>query len=167
MADIFLSHATEDRERVGRLAARLEAEAWTVFWSPTIGAGTSWRRKLARELDAAKCVVVTGSVAARRITHAACTASHRPVGVLAPFAVDQAASLRSCGHETVVRSVVPVSMNRTVTRIRTTTISGCRQRPGAVKMSLQFRRVLATPACIAGVLVSRPNFNARCGRTKL
>ena len=33
--------------------------------------------------------------------------------------------------------------------------------------SLRVRRRLASTACIAGVRVSRPNRNARCGRTKL
>lgn len=35
------------------------------------------------------------------------------------------------------------------------------------KMSDQAKRVLISPACIAGVRVSRPNFKARCGRMKL
>jgi len=34
-------------------------------------------------------------------------------------------------------------------------------------MSLKDNRFVTKPACIAGVLVSRPNFNALCGRTKL
>ena len=35
------------------------------------------------------------------------------------------------------------------------------------KISLSVSRRVVSPACIAGVLVSRPNFNALCGRTKL
>ena len=35
------------------------------------------------------------------------------------------------------------------------------------KISLNVSRHLASPACIAGVLVSRPNLSAWCGRTKL
>ena len=38
---------------------------------------------------------------------------------------------------------------------------------GDVKMSRMVSRRVASPACIAGVRVSRPNFSARCGRTKL
>lgn len=37
---------------------------------------------------------------------------------------------------------------------------------GTVKMSLQFIGALTKPACIAGVRVSRPIFNALCGRMK-
>ena len=35
------------------------------------------------------------------------------------------------------------------------------------KMSRRVSRRVASPACIAGVRVSRPNLSARCGRTKL
>ena len=35
------------------------------------------------------------------------------------------------------------------------------------KMSRRVSRRVARPACIAGVRVSRPNFSAPCGRTKL
>ena len=40
--------------------------------------------------------------------------------VLAPFAVDQAADLCSCGHENVGRAAGLVSMSWTVTGMRTT-----------------------------------------------
>ena len=35
------------------------------------------------------------------------------------------------------------------------------------KMSRRVSRRVASPACIAGVRISRPNFSAPCGRTKL
>ena len=35
------------------------------------------------------------------------------------------------------------------------------------KISLRASRLATSPACIAGVRVSRPNFRAPCGRTKL
>ena len=61
----------------------------------------------------------------------------------------------------------PVSMSWTVTgRHATATMSTWRE-AGAVKMSRQFIGELTNPACIAGVRVSRPNFNALCGRMKL
>ena len=87
--------------------------------------------------------------------------------VLVPLAVDQAAVRCSYGHENVGSSAVPGSLRWTITGMRTTATKQRRERPRAVKMSLQFSRVLTTPACIAGVLVSRPNFNALCGRPKL
>ena len=78
--------------------------------------------------------------------------------VLAPLAVDQAAIRCSCGHESVGHSAAPVSTSATRTR---------RVTRRAAKMSLMANRVLTRPACMAGVLVSRPNRNALCGRTKL
>ena len=89
------------------------------------------------------------------------------LAVLVPLAVDQAAVRCSYGHENVGSSAVPGSLRWTITGMRTTATKKRRERPRAVKMSLQFSRVLTTPACIAGVLVSRPNFNALCGRPKL
>ena len=80
------------------------------------------------------------------------------IRVLAPVAVDQAAVRCSYGHESVGNSAAPVSTTATNTR----SVTRC-----AVKMSRKANRVLARPACMAGVLVSRPNRNARCGRTKL
>ena len=55
----------------------------------------------------------------------------------------------------------------TVTDTCTTATKIRRVRPPAVKMSRNTKRWLTRPACIAGVLVSRPNLNARCGRMKL
>ena len=36
----------------------------------------------------------------------------------------------------------------------------------AEKMSLNVSRFVASPACMAGVRISRPNLSAPCGRTK-
>jgi len=101
--------------------------------------------------------------------HAALLLHNRSVhfSVLAPFPVDQATVRWSSGHRNVGSSAAPVSLRWTITGMRTTATNIRRARPRAVKMSLQFSRVLTTPACRAGVLVSRPNFNARCGRMKL
>ena len=78
--------------------------------------------------------------------------------VLAPLAVDRAAVRCSCSHERVGDAAAPMSTTATNTRSVTRR---------AVKMSLKANRVLTRPACMAGVLVSRPNRNALCGRTKL
>lgn len=49
----------------GRRAARkprveaLEADGFTVWWDAQIGGGDEWRRSIERELNAAKCVIVT------------------------------------------------------------------------------------------------------------
>ena len=52
--------------------------------------------------------------------HSTCVAPDAQGQVLAPLAVDQVASLCSCGQETVGRAVGPVSMNGPITRMRTT-----------------------------------------------
>ena len=78
--------------------------------------------------------------------------------VLAPLAVDQAAARCSYDHESGGNPPAAVSTTATNTRRRTS-------RP--VKMSLRANRLLTRRACMAGVLVSRPNRKARCGRTKL
>ena len=87
--------------------------------------------------------------------------------VLAPFAVDQAACLRADGEQRVDSSASSDSVGWTVTDTCTTATKIRRVRPPAVKMSRNAKRWLTRPACIAGVLVSRPNLNARCGRMKL
>ena len=86
--------------------------------------------------------------------------------VLAPFAVDQAACLRADGEQRVDSSASSDSVGWTVTDTCTTATKIRRVRPPAVKMSRNAKRWLTRPACIAGVLVSRPNLNARCGRMK-
>ena len=87
--------------------------------------------------------------------------------MLAPYAVDQAADLCPCGHENVGSAAALVFMSWTVTGMRTTATRNTQREAGAVKMSLQFIGALTKPACTAGVRVSRPNFNALCGRMKL
>ena len=61
MADIFLSYASADRERVQPLAEALEEQGYSVWWDTRIGVGTSFDREIERELDACSCVVVVWS----------------------------------------------------------------------------------------------------------
>lgn len=63
MADIFVSYASEDRERVAPIAAYLESQGWSVWWDRRLDAGTSFDREIERELDAATCVLVVWSQA--------------------------------------------------------------------------------------------------------
>ncbi|MEZ5452775.1 MAG: protein kinase [Thiothrix sp.] len=58
MSDIFLSYASNDRERVRQLANVLGAQGWSVFWDRTIPTGTRWHEVLGDELDASSCVIV-------------------------------------------------------------------------------------------------------------
>lgn len=61
MADIFLSYARADRERVGPIVALLESCGWSVWSDARINAGETWDKVIERELAAASCVVVAWS----------------------------------------------------------------------------------------------------------
>jgi formylglycine-generating enzyme required for sulfatase activity len=61
MADIFISYASEDRDKVKPLAKALETQGWTVFWDFTIPVGKTWRQVITGALDDAKCAVVVWS----------------------------------------------------------------------------------------------------------
>jgi formylglycine-generating enzyme required for sulfatase activity len=63
MADIFISYAREDAAAARRLAAELERRGWSVFWDRRIPAGRRFAEVIARELDAAKCVITLWSSA--------------------------------------------------------------------------------------------------------
>lgn len=61
MAQIFISHAHEDKALAKKLADFLEEEGWTVWWDPKIGVGVSWRDTIAKELRDSECVIVLWS----------------------------------------------------------------------------------------------------------
>ena len=61
MADVFVSYAREDRERIASLVELLESRAWSVFWDRDIPPGESWRSFIGAELERARCVVVAWS----------------------------------------------------------------------------------------------------------
>ena len=61
MADIFLSYASEDRERIIPLVEVFEAEGFSVWWDRHIGPGASFDLEIERELALASCVVVVWS----------------------------------------------------------------------------------------------------------
>jgi formylglycine-generating enzyme required for sulfatase activity len=61
MADIFISYAREDLERVRPIVKLIEGAGWSVFWDRTIPAGNTWRQYIGKALDEAKCVVVVWS----------------------------------------------------------------------------------------------------------
>jgi ribonuclease BN (tRNA processing enzyme) len=58
VADVFLSYAREDRQRVKPLASELAARGYDVWWDHHLTAGENWARKIKAQLDVAKCVVV-------------------------------------------------------------------------------------------------------------
>jgi TolB-like protein/tetratricopeptide (TPR) repeat protein len=61
MADVFLSYASDDRERVAPLVDALELAGFSVWWDRRIDMGTSFDREIERELDAARSVLVVWS----------------------------------------------------------------------------------------------------------
>ena len=42
MSDIFLSYASEDRDRARELAGVFRTRGWSVFWDRTIPPGKTW-----------------------------------------------------------------------------------------------------------------------------
>jgi TIR domain len=65
MADIFLSYCRRDRERVATVARGLEASGRSLWWDPKLASGGDYAMEIEREIDAASCVVVAWSPAAR------------------------------------------------------------------------------------------------------
>lgn len=61
MSDVFVSYKAEDRARVAPLVDALQADGLSVWWDAHIGGGDDWRESIARQLDAAACVLVIWS----------------------------------------------------------------------------------------------------------
>ena len=57
MADVFLSYASADRDRVAPIAKALIDAGWSVWWDQHIQAGDEWDRTIERELEACGVVV--------------------------------------------------------------------------------------------------------------
>lgn len=61
MADIFISYARADRERIEKLAAALESEGYSVWWDQRIQSGSEFSKVIEAEIVAAKAVIVCWS----------------------------------------------------------------------------------------------------------
>ena len=61
MADVFISYARADRDKIAKLAAALEAQGFSVWWDRQILGGAEFAKDIERELNAAKVAVVAWS----------------------------------------------------------------------------------------------------------
>ena len=89
MSDVFLSYASEDRERAAQVAAVLGQQGWSVWWDRKIIAGQAFDQAIERELEAARAVVVLWSahaIASEWVKNEAAVAAER--GVLVPALID-------------------------------------------------------------------------------
>ena len=68
MTDVFLSYASDDRDRVRGLVTLFEDQGWSVWWDRSLNPGQAWDDEIQKQADAAKCMVVVwtnASVASR------------------------------------------------------------------------------------------------------
>ena len=89
MADVFVSYASEDRDRIIRIVEAIEQSGFTVWWDRRISLGNSFDREIERELDAARCVVVvwsTTSIGSDWVRNEAQEGLER--GILVPLLID-------------------------------------------------------------------------------
>ncbi len=61
MVDVFVSYASQDRERVRGLVGEIEATGYSVWWDRQIDAGTAFDREIEKAIDEARCIVVVWS----------------------------------------------------------------------------------------------------------
>jgi len=91
MADVFVSYARTDKERVAPIVAAIEAKGWSVWWDPEIAAGQLFDDQIEAEMNAAKSVLVVWtptSVASRWVRGEAREAADR--GILVPVRFEDA-----------------------------------------------------------------------------
>jgi TIR domain len=92
MADVFISYASEDRDRVRPLAHALGTQGWSVWWDRHIVAGQTFDEVIERELTSARSVVTlwsASSIASEWVRNEAAVAAER--GVLVPALIDRVA----------------------------------------------------------------------------
>jgi TolB-like protein len=61
MADIFISYASEDLERVKPLVSAIEEKGWTVWWDRELVAGPCFDEEIEKAIEEASCVLVAWS----------------------------------------------------------------------------------------------------------
>ena len=89
MNDIFISYASDERDRVQPLISALERTGWSIFWDITIPAGKTWRQVIGSEIRACRSVLVVWtehSVTSEWVLEEAETGKRR--GILIPVLLD-------------------------------------------------------------------------------
>src|SRR5580698_230641 len=89
MADVFVSYASQERDRVAPIVEAIEQRGWTVWWDRRIDAGTTFDREIEAAIDEAKCMVVvwsSNSVESDWVRSEAHEGLTR--GILVPVAID-------------------------------------------------------------------------------
>ena len=61
MSDIFLSYASEDRQKAKMLAEVLPQQGWSVFWDRDLIPGDKYREVISKELNEARCIIALWS----------------------------------------------------------------------------------------------------------
>jgi hypothetical protein len=89
LSDIFISYASQDRERILPIVHALEKTGWSIFWDRTIPPGKTWRQLIGSEIQSARCVVVVwtaASIESRWVQEEAEIGSRK--GILIPVSLD-------------------------------------------------------------------------------
>ena len=89
MSDIFISYASQERDRVLPLVSALERTGWSIFWDRTIPAGKTWRQIIGAEIRTCRSVLVVwteNSVTSEWVLEEAETGKRK--GILIPVLLD-------------------------------------------------------------------------------
>jgi hypothetical protein len=89
VANVFISYARRDRDRVLALASALEGEGLSVWWDPNLVPGKRFRDIIAAELEAADSVVVVWTAASIQSDYVQDEAEEARIrGVLVPITLE-------------------------------------------------------------------------------
>src|SRR5689334_9290301 len=90
MNEVFISYATEDRERARSLASVLRERGWDIWWDREIPLGQAFDEVIEKAIDQAKCVIVlwsAASVSCEWVRNEASEGKRR--GILLPVSIEQ------------------------------------------------------------------------------
>lgn len=147
MADVFVSYATEDRERVKRIVESLERAGFSVWWDRRIELGRSFDREIERELEAAACVVViwsAHSIESDWVRNEAQEGLER--GVLLPVLIDQVRpplAFRRAQTAQLIGRADPVELSRVAAAVESIAMSKPAAQPGSAAGSPMAENAIA------------------------